>query len=460
MEGPSTNCATLKLTGDASFTALRFTGGGLSGAQRLVANTTTNTFRVAPGGLAAIGIAAGSYVLVSDAGVASNGVGSPLISDEEVVKVTSISGDTATIENTFSHSFTLVSPFPEVQGCCPRVQKLINPLNGIAVKYLTVDASNNSGPGTDALLAQDVVNSEISFFQASHFLGTGGLSGGVRLDRGYRNIFSDITCSSCGNGGSGGLESVEIRRQSFPTIQNIDIKNAASQAVFSFGLRQTYFGTLSNITVDAGGAKGRPIKLLRSSNNVINNATARNGAGGYNGIDITDMSTENVFNNCAAYNNQGGGIMLFGNHNSHNTFNNCTSMFNQGWQFGQSHATNGTYTDDFTTVKGGKYCCARRTAAIIETHSPYFTVTGANISDDQGAAIDGLVVNGQNPVAENNTFSRLPAGKDIYAMEATNPTFSGNTTPDGTTPSWIASLVHEAKTLYALLRYSFIEASR
>jgi hypothetical protein len=71
-----------------------------------------------------------------------------------------------------------------------------------------------------------------------------------------------------------------------------------------------------------------------------------------------------------------------------------------------------------------------------------------------------LVVNGQNPVVENNTFSRLPAGKDIYAMEATNPTFSGNTTPDGTTPSWIASLVHEAKTLYALLRYSFTEASR
>jgi hypothetical protein len=459
MEGPSTNCATLKLTGDSSFTALQFTGGGLSAAQRLVANPTTNTFTVAAGGLASIGISAGSYVLVSDAGVASNGRGSPLISDEEVVKVIGVSGNTATIEHTFSHSFTLVSPFPESQGCCPQVQKLINPLSGIVVKHLSVDASHNSGRDTAGLFAQDLVNSEIGFLQVSNLLGTGN-SGGVRVDRGYQNKFHDIGCSACGNGGSWGLDSVEIRRQSFPTIQNINIKNTSSQSVFSFGLRNIHFGSISNITVDAGGAKGRPIKLLRSSNNVINSATARNGTGGENGISITDLSTDNVFNNCAAYNNQGSGIMLFGNHNNRNTFNNCTSMFNLGWQFGHAHAANGTYADSFTTVKGGKYCCARSASAIIETHSPNFTITGASISDDQGAAIDGLVVNGPNPVVENNTFSRLPVGKDIYAMDATNPTFFGNTTPDGTTPSWIASFFHKSKTLYVLLRYPFTDAGR
>jgi hypothetical protein len=459
MEGPSENCASLKLTGNASFTAIQFSGGGLSGAQRLVADTTANTFTVGTGGLAAIGISVGSYVLVSDAGVASNGSGSPLISDEEIVKVIGVSGDTATVENTFSHNFTLVSPFPESQGCCPQVQTLINPLSGIAVKHLNVDASANTGPDTAGLLAMDVVKSEIGFLQISNFLGT-GISGGVRLDRGYQNNFHDITCTACGNGGSSGIDSVEIRRQSFPTIQGINIKNTAAQSVFSFGLRQTYFGNISNIGVDAGGAKGRPIKLLRASNNVIDNATARNGTGGDNGISVTDMSTDNVFNNCAAYNNEGGGIILFGNHNTHNTFNNCTSMFNLGWQFGQSHAINGTYTDYFTTVNGGTYCCARGASAIIETHSDNFTITGATISDDQGAAIDGLVINGANAVVENNTFSALPSGKDIYAISATNPTFSGNTTPDGTTPSGLASLFHKAKILYAALKYPFIDANR
>src|ERR1700730_8326116 len=82
--GPITNCVTLKLTGSGRFVALRLSGGPLSASQKLIADTTATTFTVASGGLAAIGIAAGSYVQVSDDGVSSNGKNSPRISNQEV----------------------------------------------------------------------------------------------------------------------------------------------------------------------------------------------------------------------------------------------------------------------------------------------------------------------------------------------------------------------------------------
>jgi hypothetical protein len=450
--GTGAICAGLQLTGSASFTALDVRGQGLSNPAPLVADTTSNTFRVGTGGLAALGITPGSYVLVSDTGVASNGPTSPLMSNQEVVKVTAVSGDTATIENTFSHDFTLISPYPNSQGCCPYVQKIVNPATGVAIRYLNIDASRNTGPATRAMQLAYAANSEIGNLQISNFLGQGN-SGGLRMDVGYQNNLHDVTCNVCGNGGANGLDSVGILRQSLLTAQNITIKNTAAQSVFSFGLRMTHFSTIRQLMVDAGGANGRPIKLLRSSNNTITDATAKNGTGGHNGISVTDMSTYNTFNNCAALNNSNIGIALFGNHNIHNTFNNCTSQFNESWQFGQVNAADGTFTDYYTTVNGGKFCCARGASAIIEVKSDHFTITGTTISDDQGLSIDGLVIIAGESVVENNTFSGFPSGRDIYAVTATNPSFSGNSTPDGTTPSGLATVFRKVKSLYAALRH-------
>ena len=452
--GSGANCAKLQLTGSASFTALAIAGDGLSNQARLVADTTSNTFRVGTGGLANLGIEAGSYVLVSDTGVASNGPNSPLMSNQEVVKVVSVSGDTATIENTFSHEFTLTSPYPDSQGCCPYVENIVNPVTGVAIRYLNIDASRNTGSATRAILLAYAADSEIGNLQVSNFLGKGN-SGGILMDVGYHNNMHDVICSACGNGGSNGDDSVEILRQSFPIVQNISVNNTAAQSIFSFSLRMTHFGTVQNVTVDAGGANGRPIKLLRSSNNTITNATAKNGTGGHNGFTIADISTYNTFNNCVALNNSNIGIATFGNHNVHNTFNNCTSEFNESWQLGQVNAADGTFTDDYTTVNGGKFCCARGPSAIIEVKSDHFAISDATISDDQGLSIDGLVVVADDVVVQNNSFSGLPAGKDIYAIGVQNPSFSGNNTPDGTTPSGLATLFRKAKSLYAALRYPF-----
>jgi hypothetical protein len=455
VEGPApgtgANCATLKLTGGASFTALQLSGGGLSQSENLVADTTSNTFTVGSGGLAAIGITAGSYAMISDVAVASNGSGSPLIANQEVIKVVGISGDTATIENTFSYKFTMVSPYPNSQGCCPYVQKVSNPLTGVTVRYLNMDASSNAGASTRALVLANATNSEVGSLQISNFLGTGA-SGGVRLQVGYQNSLHDIICSKCGNGGANGYGSVDLIRESFPVVQNITITNTAVQSVFSFSLRMTHFGTVDNVYVDAGGASGRPIKLLRSSNNTISNATAKNGTGGHNGISVTDISTYNIFNNCVALNNTNIGIATFGNHNVHNTFNNCTAKFNDSWQFGQIHGADGSYADYFTTINGGTFCCARDSSTIVQNNSDHFTITNATISDDQGAATNGLVVNSTNAIVENNTFSGLPAGRDIYAINAISPTFSGNSTPDGTSPNSLATLFRKLENLFAEFR--------
>jgi Putative Ig domain len=446
------NCATLKLVSGTSFTALTIAGQGLGSPQNLVADTTSNTFTVATGGIASAGIAPGSYVLVSDIAVASNGSGSPLIATQQIAKVIAVNGDSATIENTFGHDYTLVSPYPSNQGCCPYVQKIGTPLTGVSLTHLNFDATANTASSTGALEMDYTVDSEIGFLIVSNFLQSPGTTDTVILDTDYHNFYHDITCTACGNGTTNDGHSFDIRRQSLMVLNNISVVNNATQDSFAVDIKNVNFSTGLNIIANQGGANGRPFKLLRSNYNNWTDVTGENSSNGKNGISITDVSTYNVFNNCTALNNSNIGIATFGNFNIHNSFNNCTAKYNQSWQLGQFADAFGNLDDQYTIVTGGTFCCARGGSAIIEVQSDDFTINGATISDDQGQAIGGLTIKSANDVVENNAFSGLPASKDIYAVGATNPEFSGNTTPDGTTPSGLARLLHEAKILYAVLR--------
>ena len=432
--GSSVGCVTLKLSSNSSFPGIHLNGSGLSLPQNLIADTTANSFTLGPGGMAALGISSGDYVLISDRGLASNGPGSPLISNQQTVKIVSANGDTATIEGSFSHPFTMVSPYPNLQGCCPYAQKIINPVDGALLSNLSIDASQNTGADTIGALVGYLVNSEIGFLNLSNFMGNGS-SGGLVMDTGYRNSVHDINCYACGNGGPKSNYSTKIQRQSYDTVQNVKITNTAAQNVFSFVVHESHNSTISSVVVDAGGANGRPFKLQRSSHNTFNNVVAKNGAGGHNGISITDISQYNTFNSCVALNNSNAGILLFGNHNEHNTFNNCTSMFNQSSQFGQVSDANGTFADFYTTVNGGTFCCARNAATILQINSADFSMSTADVHDDDGLAIDGLVINAANAVVENSKFFGLPAGRDIYIDSAPNVVLRGNSVADGTSPS-------------------------
>jgi pectate lyase-like protein len=429
--GPSTNCVTLKAIGINSMTMMEVGGAGLTQLHiPLIADTTSNTFTVASGGLATAGIKVGSYVLVSDQATPTHGPLSPLISDQEVVKVIGISGDTATIEHTFSTQFTIAAG--------SYVQRIIAPVMADTISYLAFDGSSNTGSSTMALKLTYAVSSRAMYVSARQFLGT-SVSGGILLDTGYLNHLHDAVCSSCGNGGGASNNSITLRRQSYAALTRITINNTAAQSVFSFVVNDTHFSSFSDIFVDAGGAIGRPFKTLRASHNVFTNVTAKHGGGGHNGFSITDVSTYNTFTNCVALNNSGKGIAMFGYYNHHNTFNNCTAKYNQDGQFVQAPDVTGAYHDHYTTINGGTFCCARQpNATIAVIHSDHSSLKGASITDDLGEAINGLTVSGSYAVIENNQFSGFPLAHDIVVSSGlSTSTYSGNTTPDGTTPPGI-----------------------
>jgi hypothetical protein len=424
--GPSTNCVTLKAIGANSITMLEVAGPGMSGSVLLSADTTSNTFTVASGGLAELGITAGSYVLVSDKAIATNGPGSPLICDQQVVKVISVSSDTATIEGTFSTPFTVAGG--------SYVQKVVNPVLADTISYLAFDASSNTGSNTMGIRLDYAASSRIMFVSLKNFLGTGS-SSGILIDTGYNNHLHDSSCYACGNGGS---SSVLLRRQSSAIVRNVQINNTPQQNIVSFGLFMTHYSAVSDLTVNAGGAIGRPFKLLRASHNTITDVTAENGGGGHNGFSITDISTYNTFTNCVALNNSGNGIATFGNYNQHNTFNNCTVKYNQNSGFGQFADYAGTYNDHYTTINGGTFCCVRGDTgpAIIAIFSDYFNLTGASVYDDLGLAQNGLTLSGSDANVQNNPFQGFPSTHDIYVFSGlSSSTYAGNSLPNGTTPT-------------------------
>src|SRR5208283_2467007 len=94
-------CATLKMTGSNGFVALTIRGKGLTGLARLTRDASSNTFIAGKGELKTLGITEGSYAIISDQAVTSNGPNSPQIETQQVVRITAVNGDTATIEGSF-----------------------------------------------------------------------------------------------------------------------------------------------------------------------------------------------------------------------------------------------------------------------------------------------------------------------------------------------------------------------
>jgi hypothetical protein len=448
--GPPSQCVTIHANSANSFNVLTISG-GLSSSVNLAADVTTNTFTLVSGGVATLGLSVGDDVIISDTAVNDNGAGSPPIATREVVQVAGISGDAVTINGTFAWMFTLVSPHPEQWGGNPFAQKL-NPVSNVIVKYISFDGTGSTGT-INPLRFNNAVNSEVGFVNISNFVSNAAAVDGFSSNTGYQNNFHDMVLTNAANGPlpSGEGEAMFSENQSYLTVNNISITASAGQGVFGFGCHDCTWGTISNVTIDLGGATGRVFKTLRADHNTFNNIVAKNGVG-HNGINITDVSQYNVFNNCQSTGNDQHGIDMFGSYDVGNTFNNCTSEFNAGRQFNFSSGFSGQYADDSTTINGGTFCCARGGGAIIQQNGTGFTLSGATVSDDQHGASSGLSIDGMNCTVTNNTFSGFPAGHDIAVTSDVGCSFSGNSTPDGTTPSGLASLFEKAERFYAWMR--------
>lgn len=413
----SGECTTLKIDGRNSFAAIKVAGRGLGPAAKLVRDTTGNNFTVGSGELARLGITSGSYVVISDEAVASNGRESPMTSTQQVALVSSVHGDTATIEGGLAHNFTLVSPHPQNQGCCPYVQKILAPVRNVSLTNFRIDGALNMGSESEALELDFAVDSEIGSLRVENFAASSGRVSGIRVDTGYHNHFHDISCTACGNGGG---VSFWLFRQSLLTLEKLSIVNSSAQSeVFGFTASQLTNSTVSDLTVNAGGSKGRPFKLARTNHTTFDRISVMNGAGAMNGISITDMSSYNTFHDCSALNNVQTGIMMFGNFNQHNTFVNCTAKGNTVAQFGQGKDAFGNYGDDFTTIEGGDYCCATgRDGTIIWIRSDHFSMTKAIVRDDKGFASAGLVIFGKDSIVKDNRFDGIPRGKAVQIVES------------------------------------------
>jgi len=422
--------------------------GGISSPVRLAADVTSNTFTLVSGGVAALGLSIGDYVMISDTAVSDNGAGSPPIATQEVVQVTGVNGETATISGTFAWMFTLASPHPEQWGGSPSAQKLY-PVSHVVVKDIAFDGTGSTGT-VYPFRFENAALSEVGFVNINNFVSNAAPVYGFYSSTGYQNNFHDMILTNAANGPlpSGEGEAMFLQRQAYVTVKSISITASAGQGVFGFGYHDGYWGTLSDITVDLGGATGRVFKTLRADHNIFNNIVAKNGIG-HNGINITDVSQFNTFNNCQSTGNDQHGIDMFGSYDVGNTFNNCVSKFNGGRQFNFSSGYSGQYADDSTTINGGTFCCARSSGALIQQNGAGFTLNGATLSDDQHQASTGLMINGTNCTVANNTFSGLPAGQDMDVATGAGCTFEGNSTPDGTTPSGLASI--GVKSFYALL---------
>jgi hypothetical protein len=319
------SCVTLKLSGDQPIEAITVKGAGLGAKYSLVRDAASNAFTLAPSAVVAAGIRPGSYVLISDAGVRSNGPNSPVIATQEVVKVAAVSNDTVQIAGHFAHTFPLQADIPN-RGGSPFVQVLRVPVTNVTVAHLHLDGSQHAGPSARALSVTDAVQSTISDIEVTGFVQKPGPTDVILFDTGYGNSLRNVKCIRCGNGAPSNGHGINMDRQSFATILNLTIRNAADQYSFGFDSNGLNWSKLSNVKIDGGGANGRPFKLLRSSYNSLDGIDVRNGGGNHNGINIADMSANNTFTHCSAISNTRSGIATFGNWNSYNTFTDCTSM--------------------------------------------------------------------------------------------------------------------------------------
>src|SRR5258707_6060761 len=151
---------------------------------------------------------------------------------------------------------------------------------------------------------------------------------------------------------------------------------------FGFELIGSANGTITNLTVDAAGAYGRPFKTASARWNTFNSLTVKNGVQANNGISLEYYSSHNAFNSCMVTNNGAGtgtgtgnaGINTFGNFNQYNTFNNCTVAGNGNIQvlISPSDALR-LAQNSYVTINGGTYKGTN-------TDLPVIAILGSNAS--------------------------------------------------------------------------------
>ncbi len=352
-----------------------------------------------------LGVVAGDYVYVSQGGKdysTDTAPGHDTGCDvsgcrRELLKVASVSGNTITVSTAMHDTY---NPFVNAAVA----QKLLNPAAGITVKNITLDGSGVENYGLQML---GTVDSTVMGVTSKNVLFT-ALYGNSDFNLAWNNV----TVSGAGNR-NGAAMSLWV--QGNPSITGAAVSNlnpGSGPVAFGFETSGAANGTFSNISVDASGAYGRPVKVHASRYNTFNSLTSKNGVADYNGVVLHYYSSHNTFNGCVVTNNGtagtgtgNAGINSFGNFNQYNSFNNCTVSGNGNIQFYVSgFDALRLAQDSHNTVNGGTFTGSNSSEAVllIEGDGTYITGITVNGPGGQGIYLDSQA---SNACVNNSTFT-------------------------------------------------------
>ena len=423
--------------------AIRSSGGGstilqVGGSQSLssptpITATTVDMDKTFQANFSAIGAGIGDYVYLEEAVSTSDPTHSNCGGSGcrgEVLKITALNGNTATLETAVHHAY-------DINCCVPWVQKLLNPVSGVTLRDLALDGS---GAAMYALGVLDAVNLNVNNLTLQNVS-----CSAIAAVNGYNDSYSTITITHAGtnSGCNIGGSAVSLQQQGNLNVNGVSISNM-NVGGFGFIPFREANGTFSNISVDGTGTgSGRLFKTNSAAHNVFNNiSTNRDEGAYYQGITIEYFSHHNVWNNCKVTNNvtssgsgANNGINLYGdvangNHqgsNHYNTFNNCTVTGNNGSAIFVSDNNNNL------EINGGTYSAVAG-LPVIDIGSPCCAINAYihNASIGGPGSIGIYIENGSpNACINNNTFAPglstsidVTASSDIGSGNVLNGLFS------------------------------------
>ena len=407
--------------------------------------------------LSAIGIVDGSYVELEEGGVdVARNITDPLSCSaatpcrSEVLHVTSVSGNTATIDTAAQTTPGVHFPYdyatPASLGCaspftaCPsangaHVYRLVSPVSGITVQNIILDGSGSTGEG--AFLVQDVVNSTLSGVTIRHFA-----EEGIQIYYTYNLALNTILIQDAGtNGGQGAFNA----KNEGHTMINGMTFNSMRHDSWPFFMGGGADNTVADVEVDGGSiVDTRLFNLGAISYSTFNSINVHDAASGNidNGVSMQYYAQHLTFNSCRVVNTgTSGGLIGFGNDNSFNTFNDCTATGSKGWQI-----ANAGLNDTNWTISGGTYANSIGGNDIIHLSGN----SGHYVHDTSVSGPGNIGINlntAKGSCSNNNTFvggsglsgGILTSSTTVVGSGNVLNNFSSNLTPgtcgDGGTPA-------------------------
>ena len=399
------SCATIHDTGSGTIMYVGGSGGNPSYGSAITLSATANELATSFTTDSSLGVSAGGYLLLQQGGEdSSTGSGNTGCDTSgcrgELVQVASVSGNTVAVTTALHDTYN-----PSVNAAT--AQKVNNPLTGLTIENITLDGN---GSNTYGLAVAGVVNSTLSGVTVQN------VQGAALLNRGDFNVtWSNITVSGAGSedcGAAAWFQAQGNLQVNGLTIQNENTasSNCLGDGAFGFEMVQSANGTLTNVTVNASGAGGRPWKTTAARWNTFNSATVENSAGaGFNGISLEYYSSHNTYNNCVVTNTGGsgtgdgnGGINTFGNFNQYNTFSNCTISGNGNVQVLVNNFDDLRLGQDIgNTFSGGTITGSNSSEAVFNINGANTYITAAHINGPGG---QGILLGTSNACINSNVF--------------------------------------------------------